>query len=398
MLSHSLDGIVVLDFGQLIAAPVCGMWLADLGATVVKIEPPQGELARHLGPPAANGETIVLLASNRDKLGLSIDLKHPAAGPVIRRLVARADVVLQNFRPGVADRLGLGWEALKAVNPDLVYCAISAFGQDGAWRDRPGVDGIVQAASGIMSTVAGERGPGKVPLPLADMTGAMFAVIAILAALRARDGGRGGALLDIDLFGGMMMLQHLNLATYLTTGELPVPAGSAASYAAPNEAFPTADGWILVAAYQPARWTALCRILGCPELAADPRFHSNDARLANREAMRAALDPHFRTRTSAEWSGLLLAGDVMAAPVATYAEVVASPAYRPQKAEAVTCHPTGGRVVMPAFAFDAARAGAQRPAPMLGQHTADVLARLGFSPPEIADLVARRVVMQGRAA
>lgn len=397
MLGRSLEGIVVLDFGQLIAAPVCGMWLADLGATVVKVEPPQGELARHLGPPAANGEPIVLLASNRNKRGLSIDLKHPQAWQVVRRMAAGADVVLQNFRPGVADRLGLGWETLKTVNPGLVYCAISAFGQDGAWRDRPGVDGIVQAASGIMSTIEGERGPGKVPLPLADMTGAMLALAAILAALRARDAGHGGAFLDIDLFGGMMMLQHLNLATYLTTGELPVPSGSAASYAAPNEAFPTADGWMMVAAYQPARWQALCGILGRPDLLDDPRFLTNDARVANRDALRQALDPLFGRRGCAEWTELLRAGGIMAAPVATYAEVVASPAYRPDRVEAVTGHPVAGRVVMPGFAFAATGAGAQAAAPMVGHDSTEVLAGFGFGQSEIAELIDRGIVMQGKA-
>lgn len=396
MLSRSLDGLIVLDFGQLIAAPVCGMWLADLGATVIKIEPPQGELARHLGPPSVGGETIVLLASNRNKLGFSIDLKKTRARSVIERMVTRADILLQNFRPGVAERLGLGYELIKSLNPELIYCAISAFGQDSIWRERPGVDGIVQAASGIMSTLEDGRGPGKVPLPLADMTGAMFALISILAALRARDKGRGGAFLDQDLFGGMMMLQHLNIANYLTTGEMPTPTGSAASYAAPNEAFPTKDGWIMIAAYQPARWRTLCEALGCIDLIDDPRFRDNDARVANRAAMRAALDPLFRRQTSAQWFEVLGTSDIMVAPVATYADAIASPAYRREKVEAFTEHPVAGRVAMPAFAFDGMRSGHQVAAPILGQHSADVLARLGFTPEEIEDLLRSEIIVQGK--
>ena len=266
MISDTLKGLVVLDFGQLIAAPVCGMWLADLGATVIKIEPPQGELARHMGPPSVNGESFVLLSSNRNKLGLTLDLKHSEAGDVLTRMVGAADVLLQNFRPGVADRLGLGWTTLRQVNPNLIYCAISAYGQDNAWRNRPGVDGIVQAASGMMSTIRGADSPGKVPMPLADMTGALFSVISILSALRRRDAGDGGSYLDIDLFNGMLMLQQLNLSSYLTSGDLPLPSGSAASYAAPNETFPTRDGWIMVAAYQPVRWRAFCDVLGHPAL------------------------------------------------------------------------------------------------------------------------------------
>lgn len=396
MLGDVLGGAIVLDFGQLIAAPVCGMWLADLGATVIKVEGPGGELARHLGPPSANGESLVQLASNRNKLGLQLDLKHAGARAVIRRAVAAADILVQNFRPGVAERLGLGWEELRTVNPDLVYCAISAYGQDSAWRGRPGVDGIVQAASGIMSAIEGPSGPGKVPLPLADMTGAMFATIAILSALRKRDAGRGGSFLDIDLFGGMMMLQHLNLAAYLTNGELPQPTGSAASYAAPNEAFPAADGWIMVAAYQPGRWAALCSVLGCAGLAGDARFRDNALRVANRAALHGALDPLFRTDTAENWTQRLGAAGVMATPVADFAAVVASPGYRAGRVEVSTRHPVAGEVRMPGFAF--AQSGrAQAPAPLPGQHSTEVLRLLGFGAAEIAALLEAGIV-QERAA
>lgn len=393
MLSKVLEGVVVLDFGQLIAGPVCGTWLADMGATVVKVEPPGGELARHLGPPSINGETLVSLTSNRDKLGLCLDLKHPDARAVVARAARRADVLIQNFRPGVAERLGIDHGTLSGGNPDLVYCAISAYGQNGPWSDRPGVDGIVQAACGLMSVIGSpDRGPGKVPIPLADMTGALFAVVAILGALRRRDAGGGGAYLDIDLFGGMLMLQQLNLAAHLTTGEVPVATGSAAGYAAPNEAFPTADGWIMVAAYQRPRWIALCAALDMPELADDPRFADNEARVANRAAMRAALDVAFATRTAADWAERLAAAGIMAAPVADLAQVVASPAYRADRIEVAVDHPTAGRVRMPGFAYASSDGRPRTAAPRVGEHSRSALATLGFTPSEIDALLAAGVV------
>ena len=394
VISDTLKGIVVLDFGQLVAAPVCGMWLADLGATVIKVEPPQGELARHLGPPSVNGESLVLLSSNRNKLGLSLDLKREGASAVLERMVKGADIILQNFRPGVADKIGLNWEELYKINPNLIYCAISAYGQDSAWRLRPGVDGIIQAASGMMSTILGVDGPGKVPMPLADMTAAMFAEISILSALRRRDAGAGGCFLDIDLFNSMMMLQQLNLSAYLTNGEQPEASGGAASYAAPNETFPTLDGWVMIAAYQPARWRAFCDVVGVPQIFDDPRFVSNPDRIANRVALHEVVDPIFRTLSSEEWTERLLARDVMASPVATYADVADSAAYRADKIEVSTHHRVAGEVRTPGWAFGEYGPD-QKAAPELGQHSHDVMRLLQFSPQEIDNLVRDGIVIDG---
>ncbi|MCF8482004.1 MAG: CoA transferase [Rhodospirillum sp.] len=396
MLSRTLEGTIVLDFGQLIAAPVCGLWLADLGATVIKVEPPGGELARHLGPPSRNGESFVSLVSNRDKLGLVLDLKHPRAGDVVAKAASRVDVVLQNFRPGVADRLGIGHDALSAANPDLIYCAISAYGQASPWRDKPGVDGIIQAASGIMSAVAAPGGgPGKVPLPLADMTGAFISVISILAALRNRDAGLGGAFLDIDLFSGMAALQQLDLSAYLTNGDLPVPSGSAASYAAPNETFPTGDGWIMVAAYQPPRWRDLCQGLGRPDVESDPRLATNALRVANRAYLHEVLDPLFRQRSSTDWADRLDRLGIMAAPVATLADVAASVPYHDRNLEVATIHPVAGTVRMPGSPFLAGTDGARAPSPRVGEHSRQALEVLGFDAGEVDALLRDGVLEQG---
>lgn len=395
-LEGALSGITVLDFGQLVAGPVCGMYLGDMGATVIKVEPPEGELGRQLGPPWQNGESIAALSSNRNKLGLCIDLKRPGAGAVLGRLAARSDVVVENFRPGVADRLGIGFAALSRWRPDLIHCSISAYGQDGPWRGRPGVDGIIQAVTGLMTGIGGPgEEPGKAPLPLADMAGALYATIAILGALRRRDQQGVGARLDVNLYSSMLMLQQMGLAAFLSSGECPVPMGSAAPYAAPNEAFPTADGWIMVAAYQAERWIRLCEAIGRPDLLTDPRFRMNADRVQNRQAMRDILVPVFRTRTTAEWEVRLADVDVLAAPVADFQTVTASDQYHASGIEISFEHPAAGRVRMPGFAVGVpSPAPPRHPPPRCGEHSRDVMQRFGFSAGEIAALLAEKIILE----
>ncbi|RKK02548.1 CoA transferase [Pseudoroseomonas wenyumeiae] len=396
MIDAVLDGIVVLDFGQLVAGPVCGMWLADMGATVIKVEPPEGELGRQLGPPWQNGESIAALSANRNKMGLSIDLKQPGAPAVMERLVRGTDIVLENFRPGVARRLGIDDVTLRGWKPDLIHCSISAYGQEGPWRGRPGVDGIMQAATGLMSGI-GLPGaePGKAPLPLADMTGALFATITILAALRRRDREGVGSKLDVSLYNAMLMIQQMSLAAFLSSGDMPVPAGSAAPYAAPNEALPTADGWIMVAAYQPKRWAGLCRAVCHPELLDDPRFLTNADRVANRAALREVLFPVFRAFPTGYWQALLAREDIIAAPVANYADVTRSEQYTASGIEVAFEHPTAGTVRMPGFAAGSPRPAPPRSAPpRLGEHSRGVLGRFGFTPAEIDPLIRERIVLE----
>ncbi|GGF51547.1 CoA transferase [Aliidongia dinghuensis] len=395
MLSKALSGLTVLDFGQLIAGPVAAMWLADMGATVIKVEPPGGELARRLGPPWHNDESLTALTSNRNKLGLCIDLKQPEARSVIERLMPNVDVVVENFRPGVAERLGIGHERLRAFRPDLITCSVSAFGQNGAWRDRPGVDGVIQAASGLMSAISSPDGsPGKVPLPFADMMGALFATMAILGALRQRDATGRGEHLDVSLYSATLMVQHLNLAGYLNSGELPVPTGSAAPYAAVNEALPTSDGWLMVAAYQEARWQRLCRIVDRSDLASDPRFATNRERVRNRRELRAVLDPIFRRRRTDEWLSLLVEADILAARVDDYEDLTRSDQYRASGIEIEVDAPKAGSFRMPGFALGGPASPASPP-PLVGQHSREILARFDFSASEIERLEANSVIFTG---
>jgi crotonobetainyl-CoA:carnitine CoA-transferase CaiB-like acyl-CoA transferase len=387
MLRDSLSGIRVLDFSHVVAGPVCGMLLGDMGADVCKIEPLDGELGRMIGPPWQNGESLVALSVNRSKRGLAVDLKNDAGRAVLQRMAEQADILIESFRPGVMGKFGLDAKSLLRKNPRLVYCSISAYGQDGPGRDKPGVDGVIQAAAGLMATLGEENGtPAKVGIPIADMATGYLATVATLSALhKARTTGRGQHL-DVSLFNATVMLQHLGMAFHLATGAEPAKLGSAAPYAAPNEAFPTADGWIMVAAYQPARWQKLCELIDIDALREDPRFADNEARVRNRVELHVALDPIFQLRSTQHWLDLLSTGDILCAPIASYEQVRSSAVYQSNRIEVVTEHPVAGTVRMPGLAFGDATTHPYRAAPAPGQHSSEILAEYGIDLEEIRAL------------
>ncbi|HEY6512260.1 MAG TPA: CoA transferase, partial [Burkholderiaceae bacterium] len=283
MLRHALDGLTVIDFTQIGAGPTCTMLLADMGARVIKVESPDGELGRGLGPGWIGDDSAMYHAFNRNKLGIALNLKSPDAVAVARRLIAGADIVVESMRPGVMQRLGLGFDDLEKDHPALIYCSISAYGQAGPYADRAGVDGIVQADSGLMSLIGVDGAePCKVQAPIVDVMTGYVAAMAVLARLaqRSRD-GRGGRL-DVNLLNCALALQQSSITSYFADGQLPLRAGSAAPYSAPNQAFQTRDGWVMIAAYMPERWTKLCDLLGVAQLATDPRFATSPQRVANR--------------------------------------------------------------------------------------------------------------------
>ncbi|HEV2357295.1 MAG TPA: CoA transferase [bacterium] len=391
----ALDGVRVLDLSQGAAGPICTMHLGDLGARVVKVEPPGGEWGRALGPPFVGGVAAAFIGMNRNKRSIVVDLKRPGGRDVVARLAARSDVLVESFRPGVMGKVGLDYETLTARHPRLVYCAISAFGQDGPWRHRPGVDGIVQGASGLMS-VTGEPdgGPVKVGVPAADTCAGFLAAQGVLAALFARERTGRGQRVDVALLDALLAFQAVPLAMYLASGEPPGRTGSGAAYAAPNEAFPTRDGFVMVAAYTPERWVRLCEVLGRPDLTADPRFDSNEGRVRHRGALRDALVPMFRTRTSAEWVSVLDAADIMCGSIATYPEVVAHPQVVHNEMVVALDHPTLGRtaVVGSPVRLSETPAAVTRPAPLPGEHSEEVLLEAGFAAREIAGLAAAGIV------
>lgn len=400
-LGNVLAGIRVLDFSQIGAGPTVGMLLGDMGADVVKVEAPGGDIGRKLGPPWQGGEGVIGLSFNRNKRGLAIDLKKPQAVDVVKRLARTTDVVVESFRPGVMERLGVGWRALSEVNPRLIYCAVSAFGQDGPWADRAGVDGVVQALCGLMSQIGIEGAePCKVQVPAVDMTTGFLATVAVLGALHGRAASGRGQFLDVNMYASGLMLQQTGLAAYLASGELPARIGSAAPYAAPNEAYRTRDGWLMIAAYQEERWRVLCDLLDLPAMAHDARFASIDARVRNRGALRETIESALVREDTATWVSRMEARDIMCAPVADYRMVTESAQYRHLNATVAVEHPLAGTVRMPGFLVGDrdTQAKARRGPPCIGQHSRDVLGDYGFAPAEIDAAIAAGAVIQWEAA
>ncbi|MDP7549734.1 MAG: CoA transferase [Acidimicrobiales bacterium] len=391
-----LENITVLDLSQGAAGPTCSMYLGDLGADVIKVEPPGGEWGRGLGPPFVEGVAAAFLGMNRNKRSIVVDLKKPDGPEVVLRLAERCDIALESFRPGVADRLGTGYEAMAARNPRLIYAAISAFGQTGPWRDRPGVDGVAQAMGGIMSVTGTADGPPvKVGVPAADMAGGVFASQSILAALFSRERTGQGQRVDVSLLDSLLTYQVIPLSMFLADGQAPTRLGSAAPYAAPNEAFATSDGQLMVAAYTPTRWPALCRALGQPELATDPRFDTNEKRVRARPELRDVLEPLFRTRTTAEWTVALDDVDVICGPLLTYPELVAEEHVSQGDSLVTVQHPAVGDVRAPVFPGRLSQTPCDftgPPPPIPGEHTEAILAENGFAGSEVAELLRNGVL------
>ena len=389
MLRDALDGLTVIDFTQIGAGPTCTMLLGDMGARVIKVESPDGELGRELGPGWIGDDAALFCGFNRNKLGISLNLKAPGAVAIARQLIAQADVLVESMRPGVMARLGLGPDDLCAAFPGMIYCSVSAYGQTGPYADRAGVDGIVQADSGLMSLIGMEGSePCKVQAPVVDVMTGYVAAMAVLAKLnqRARDGAGGH--LDVNLLNSALALQQSSITSYLADGALPVRLGSAAPYSAPNQAFETLDGWVMVAAYMPQRWTRLCDLLGLVDLASDPRFATSPARVTNRLEMVAMFTKVFKTRTTDEWLPLLKAADILCSRVSTYDDVVKHPQVISNGMVTEVEHPRHGAIRMPGFPVNSAHENARphRPPPACGQDTQQVLRALGISAGELAEL------------
>lgn len=396
-MSGALDGITVLDLSQGAAGPLCATMLGDLGAEVIKVEPPGGEWGRQLGPPFVDGVAAAFLGLNRNKRSIAVDLKRAGATDVILHIAASVDVVLESFRPGVADRLGIGYDAIRALNPAVIYAAISAFGQDGPWRDRPGVDGVVQAMSGIMAVTGSADGPPvKVGVPAADMAGGAFTHSAILAALFARERSGKGQRVDVSLLDSLLTLQVVPLTMFMAEGNPPGRLGSAAPYAAPNEAFPTADGYVQVAAYTPERWKRFCSAIGHPGLETDERFETNAKRVEARPQLHEVLDPIFKERTTTTWIEILDDADLICGPLLSYPELVATDHVRQSGSVITIDHSATGPVqtVGSPGRFSVNESGTRRPAPpVVGEHSAEILGEYGYPATEIETLFETGVVL-----
>ena len=390
MTALPLAGYRVLELAHLIAGPACGMYLADMGADVVKIEHPSGgDASRSAYGSQLGGESAVFVTVNRNKRSVALDLARPEGRAVFGRLVARADVVIEAYRGGVAERLGIDWTRLAALNPRLVYCSLSAFGPDGPWRDKPGVDMLVQAMGGLMAVMGEPDGPPVLcGAPVLDTIGALMAGQGIVTALLHRERSGQGQRVDVSLLNGTLLAHAARLSIFLATGEEPGRWGSGHPYIVPFQAFEAGDGWVYVAVWVDRLWTPFCAAIDRPSLAADPRFASRADRLDNRAELTALLAGVFRQRTVADWMARLEARDVLCAPVNRYADLPHDPQVIATRLIVEQEHPRAGRfrTLATPIRLDRTPGGIRTPAPALGEHTDTVLDEAGLAPAEIAAL------------
>jgi crotonobetainyl-CoA:carnitine CoA-transferase CaiB-like acyl-CoA transferase len=391
----ALDHIRVLDQTQVMAGPSCSMWLADMGADVIKIEPPEGEATRQQGPQVAPGVAAAFLAVNRNKRGMTLDLKSPGGVAVLKKLVATADVLVENYRPGVARRLGIDHETLRPINPRLIYCSISGFGQTGPYAPRGGYDLIAQGMSGIMSVTGHEGGaPVKVGIPITDLGAGLFATFGILCALRARRVTGRGQFVDTSLFEAGLALSVWEAAEYWFTGRTPKPLGTAHRMSAPYQAFRTTDGHFTVGASNERLWPRFCEVLGRPDLPRDPRFLTEADRVRNRAALEAEIEKATARESRAHWLERCEAAGIPAGPIYTIPEALADPHARARGMVQELDHPQAGRVkaLGNPVKMSASPPAMRRAAPLLGADNAAILGELGYAPSEIEALRAAGVI------
>jgi crotonobetainyl-CoA:carnitine CoA-transferase CaiB-like acyl-CoA transferase len=395
-----LDGVRVLDLTNVLAGPFGAYQLALLGAEVIKVESRAGDLARQLGADPALNKALMgasFLAQNAGKRSVTIDLKSAAGKDVFRRLVRTADEVIENFRPGVMERLGLSYDALREVKPGLVYCAISGFGQDGPLRDNPAYDQIVQGLSGVMS-VTGDAAsaPLRVGYPVADTIGGLTAAFAIAAALVRRGRSGEGECIDVSMLEATLVTMGWQVSNWLIAGVRPQPLGNENMTAAPSGLFSTGDGPLNIAANQQQQFEALARLIGRPELAADPRFADREDRKRNRFALKAEIEAALMAKSAREWSALFNAQGVPAGEVLDIPDVLE----HPQVTERGLVKTFAGApgvdkpvaVVRSGFRLKSGDPAPETPPPALGADTGDVLASLGFTQDEIARLRSAKAI------
>jgi crotonobetainyl-CoA:carnitine CoA-transferase CaiB-like acyl-CoA transferase len=393
-----LAGLKVIELAHVMAGPTCGLMLADMGADVIKVEKlPDGDDTRRSIPPTIDGESAAYMMMNRNKRAIAVDFKRREGQEIGRRLLASADVAIENFRKGTMERLGLGYEALREINPALIYCEVSGFGRTGPYAERGGFDLIAQSMSGLMS-ITGE-GPGRAPVkcgaPVTDITAGILAAMGVLAAYTHRLKTGQGQRVDASLFEAGIVHTYWQSAIALATGTAPGPLGSAHPLSAPYQAFETADGWITVGAANQANWLKLTDALEAGPLKNDPRFATNASRMANLPALVAALTALFKQRGSQQWLQRLEAAGVPAGPVLDVAQMHADPQAQAREMVVEVPHSRLGKVktIGAAVKFSATPSGVKRGAPVFGEHTREVLREYGYADAQVDALVAAGIVV-----
>lgn len=375
-----LEGIKVLDLSHALAGPHCSTMLADFGAEVLKLETPgSGDIARAWGVPLEGGENSYFVALHRNKRGLSLNLKSDEGKAVFLELIEKVDVVLENFRVGALDRLGLGYEVAKARNPGIVYCSISGFGQNGPYRDRAAMDLVVQGESGMI-TVTGEPGSdgSRCGVSIADLTAGMYAAFGVMLALRVKEKTGVGQHVDVSMLEGQLSLLSVMLSAYLANGEVPKPMGTAYGALVPYQAFRSQTESFTIAIGSDKLWNIFCPLIGRPDLLTDARFADNFGRTANRDQLVDILQQVFLTKTYAEWAALFEPAGIPFGAINTMDKLVEHPQLAARESLVAIDHPRAGqfRVTGVPVKLSETPGGIHRPSPSLGEHTEEILREL----------------------
>lgn len=390
-MSLPLDGIVVLDLSRILAGPYCTMMLGDLGAEVIKVERPgSGDDTRSWGPPFAGGEAAYYLCLNRNKRSLTLDLSRPAGRGIALDLAHRADVLVENFSPGVTTKLGIDWEAVSALNPRLIYCSITGYGPDGPYRDRTGYDMVVSAVGGLMG-ITGEEdgGPVKAGVAITDVTTGLMAQGAITAALLQRERTGRGQKIDLSLLEAQVAALVNIGSNYLVAGKQARRWGTAHESIVPYQAFQAKDGHIAVAAANDKLWQRFCRVLGRPDLAADERYATNPRRVERRRELIPILAAELARKTRQEWMDLLVPEGIPCGPINSIEDVFNDPQVLHRGMLQVVDHKTIGQLKLAGIPvkYSAAQLRVRRPPPLLGEHSEEILREfLNLDEREIARL------------
>ena len=395
--SLPLSGVRVLDLTRALAGPFCTMILGDLGADVIKVEPTGGDMIREWGP-FDRGTSAYYLSGNRNKRGVAVNFRDPAALDLLRDLAAGCDVVVENFRPGAMEAMGLGYETLAAVNPRLIYASVTGFGRTGPAGGRPGFDQIAQGYSGLMSvTGTAESGPVRVGVAIGDQAAGMWCAIGVLAAIAQRHASGCGRRVETSLLAGLVGLMSVQAQRYLSLGEVPAVAGNTHPVISPYGVFETADGPLNIAPATAEMWKRLCDVLELQQLIADPRYATNAARIEHRLELKALIEAKLKERSRHEWTQRLLAADIPAGPINNLADVFADEQVVHSRLVEEVQHTQLGaiRQVGSPISFDGRLGGSIRRAPpVLGEHTFEVLREHGYAQGDLEALVRDGVIVQ----